>query len=67
MTREDLRKELKELKEPYWRLAYVMGIHEKTLHYWFHCDAVRPDREDRIRNGLMKLKEKPRKTGELNK
>lgn len=56
MTKEAMKAALKEIGAKQWELAQEIGVHEKTLIYWFHCEACTPERAARIEAALQRMK-----------
>lgn len=58
MTNIEVKKELKSLNLPLWRLAKQIGVHLQTLHYWLHDDVIPDNRAERISKALEELRNK---------
>lgn len=56
MTNIEVKKELKSLNLPLWRLAKQIGVHLQTLHYWLHDDDIPTERAERIKKALQELR-----------
>lgn len=57
MTNIEVKKSLKALELPLWRLAQALGIHHQTLLYWLHDDDIPTERAERIEKALEELRQ----------
>ena len=55
MTKSEFKERIKSAGVKQWQIANAIGIHEKTLTGWLHCDVLPEERATRIEDAFNKI------------
>ena len=55
MTKSEFKEKIKAAGVKQWQIANLIGIHEKTLTGWLHCDVLPEERATRIEDAFNKI------------
>lgn len=58
MTKAEFKEKIKSSGVKQWQIANAIGIHEKTLTGWLHCDVLPEERAAKIEAAFSQIEKK---------